>query len=189
MGEGSVVSRCRDFPGTVPACYGWLTLTRRGEWRLGDGRVSHGGLLDFINRLYLAGEGGTWCIHNGPQKVYATLEYTPWVWHLADGALLAHTGAEAGAPTAAWLDEDGSLLLLTGLGIGLLDDRDLPDFLPRLADAEGAPLPDHALETLFAGIRPARGASLRWDNGLLPLGFIAKAEVPAHFGFDPAPHG
>lgn len=171
----------------VPACYGWLTLTRRGEWRLGDGKVSHGGLLDFINRHYAPAEDGAWCVHNGPQKVYAALDYTPWVWRLTDGALLAHTGADAGPPGAAWLDEAGSLLLSTGLGIGLLDDRDLPALLSRLGDGEGSPLADDALDALCAGKCPENGLSLRWSTALLPLEFITRAEVPARFGFDPAP--
>ena len=182
----------RKWP-NVPACYGWLTLTRRGDWRLGDGRteqagrVSHGGLLDFINRNYAPAGDDAWCVHNGPQKVYAALEYTPWIWRLTAGGLRAHTGAEAGVPDAAWLDEDGSLLLHSGLGIGLLDDRDLPELLHHLTDGQGQPLSDEALEALCAGIRPASGAFLRWGEALLALEFIRKADVPSRFGFDPAP--
>lgn len=177
----------------VPACHGWLTLTRRGEWRLGDARqgsverVRHQGMLDFINRHYTLAENGAWCVHNGPQKVYAALEYTPWIFRLVAGQLLAHTGAVAGDPDGAWLDEEGSLLLRTALGIGVLDDRDLPALLEHLGDTAGAALSDEALEALCGGTVPSGGATLRWGTTLLPLEFIVRNEVSAHFGFNPAP--
>lgn len=175
----------------VPSCHGWLHLTRRGDWRLGDprsgktGRVSHGGLLDFINRHYGPAEAGAWCVQNGPQKVYAGLDYTPWIWRLADHGLLAHTGTVAGAPSAAWLDEDGCLLLETPLGIGLLDDRDLPDVLARLVDREGVPLCEAALAALCAG--PVPGAGLSWNGKHLPIAHVARADVSGYFGFNPSP--
>ncbi len=193
MGEGSVVSRYRDFPSTVPACHGWLTLTRRGEWRLGDARlgaverVRHAGMRDFINRHYCFAEDGAWCVENGPQKVYAALEYTPWVFRLVADQLLAHTGAAAGDPDGAWLDEEGSLLLRTSLGIGVLDDRDLPALLDQLGDGAGTKLSDEALEALCTGIGPSGGATLRWGTALLPLEFIAQRDVPTRFGFNPVP--
>ena len=34
----------------VPACYDWLSLDRRGDWRLQGERVTHRGLIAFINR-------------------------------------------------------------------------------------------------------------------------------------------
>ena len=114
----------------VPACYGWLSLDRRGRWRLKGEIVSHAGLIAFINSRYGPDEWGNWIFSNGPQTVYVALEYTPLVLRLqVDGVLIVHTGAAAGAATAAYVDDEGNALLETSIGVGLLDDRDLADFL------------------------------------------------------------
>lgn len=42
----------------VPACYGWLSLDRRGCWRLKGQVISHRGLISFINSHYDA--DGSW---------------------------------------------------------------------------------------------------------------------------------
>ena len=52
----------------VPACYEWLSLDRRGDWRLRGERVTHRGLIDFINRQYAVDETGRGVVHNGPQR-------------------------------------------------------------------------------------------------------------------------
>lgn len=114
----------------VPACYGWLSLDRRGSWRLQGEPVRHPGLIAFINAHYAADESGRWIFQNGPQAVFASLDYTPLVWRMDfDGSLTAHTGAAAGAVAAAYLDEEGSVLLHAARGIGLLDDRNLGAFV------------------------------------------------------------
>lgn len=125
----------------VPAAYGWLALNRRGDWLLQGERVVHRGLIEFINRHYRAEHQGStagqqaWCFQNGPQKVFVDLEYTPLVFSLIRGEsgiegepgikLVAHTNVEVGKVTQCWIDEEGSLLLQTNLGPGLVDGRDL----------------------------------------------------------------
>jgi hypothetical protein len=42
----------------VPACYGWLSLDRRGRWRLKGEIVSHAGLIAFINSRYGPDDSG-----------------------------------------------------------------------------------------------------------------------------------
>lgn len=143
--------------------------------------------MDFINRHYVSNGDGCWCVHNGPQKVFATLEYTPWVWHIQDGRLLAHTGIEAGAPTAVWLDESGNLLMVTSLGIGLLNDRDLPAIIPSFCNAQGVTLDSEALEALCRGKLPDGGAGITWNGKLLSLEIISSAQVAIQFGFNPSP--
>lgn len=167
----------------VPACHGWLSLDRRGNWRLRGEVVRHAGLVAFINRNYRTDDNGNWVFHNGPQKVYVALEYTPLVLRLApDDALTTHTGVEAGAPRAAFLDDEGNALLHVAAGIGLLDDRDLPAFLAACRDARGGVASESALLDTMHG-----GSGLHWRD--LPLQSIRRADLPRRFSFrpDPAP--
>src|SRR3954452_3947314 len=115
----------------VPSVYGWLALDRRGDWLIkaaggSFGRITNTAVADFIGRNYAADDAGRWYFQNGPQRVFVSLDYTPWVWRL-DGAaerLVSHTGAEAGSLRAAFADDAGALLLQTALGIGVVSDRD-----------------------------------------------------------------
>lgn len=190
MDEAVVQSMAR-WP-QVPACYDWLELSRRGEWRLGPTapreKVSHAGLAEFIGRNYEHDEIGRWFMQNGPQRVYVRLEYTPWVFHLAnDGELLSHTRLPAGPPSAAWLDDEGNLLLQTSLGVGVLDDRDLPALLPALCDAQGRTLGDAELEDRLGGPEAITGVYLNWRGQLLKLSSVQRHSAAQLFSYDPSP--
>jgi hypothetical protein len=166
---------------TVPACYGWLSLDRRGNWRLKGEVVRHAGLIAFINRNYASDAFGNWVFRNGPQKVYVTLDYAPLVLRLGiGGELVAHTGMPAGEATAAFIDEEGSALLQVGSGIGLLDDRDLPAFLAACVWANGKAASDAALPDLMLG-----GSGISWRG--LPLQAIRRSDLARCFNFQPAP--
>jgi hypothetical protein len=177
-----------DFPAAVnwpkvPACYGWLSLDRRGCWRLKGQTISHPGLIGFINSHYGADASGNWVFQNGPQAVFVALDYTPLVWRMeADDRLTAHTGAAAGPVVAAYLDEEGNALLHTALGIGLLDDRDLPVFVAACRNEHGKAAAEDALLGTMVG-----GSGVFWRG--LPLQAIDRHDVPRRFGFhsDPAP--
>jgi hypothetical protein len=156
---------------TVPDCHGWLELDRRGVWRMKGEPVRHEGLQRFISANYGPGDGGAWVVRNGPQNVYVSYEYTPWVWRIGgDGSLVAHTGATVGEVKAAFLDEEGSVLLETGLGLGLLDDRDLAAFLAACRSADGAPAGEDAL----LGVLEGQGG-VRWRDR--PLTLLRTAEI------------
>lgn len=177
----------------VPAVYGWLSLDRRGRWRLRGEPLAHHGVVTFFNRQYGRDEGGRYFVQNGPQRVFVALDYTPWVVRLAGAgtdSLLAHTGEAVEASGQAWLDEAGNLLLATPAGVALLDDRDLPAMLARVGDAGGAPAPDSALLALLAAPDEASGRlTLRWAGKRLPLCAIRRADVARRFAFvaQPAP--
>ena len=125
----------------VPAVYGWLELDRRGNWRIKGERIANVALREFIARNYEADSRGCWFFQNGPQRVYVSLAYTPWVVHYEGDALFDHCG-QPFAMKALFLDDEGSVLAVQGKKIALLDDRDLgrfaesADHLPRLAKAE-----------------------------------------------------
>ncbi|MBR0567928.1 DUF2946 family protein [Azoarcus sp. L1K30] len=178
----SAASSFPEWP-SVPACYGWLSLDRRGAWRLRGDPVRHAGLNAFIAANYEAEQGGAWVVRNGPQKVYVALDYTPWVMRLdGDGRLRTHTGRRAGEVLAAHLDEQGNVLFATTVGVGLLDDRDLADFLAQCRLSNGLPADEEALFAVMAG----EGRVL-WNG--VTLTPIAAEDVPVRYQFDPAPAG
>ena len=156
----------------VPACYGWLSLARRGDWRLQGERVTHRGLIEFMNRQYASDEAGRWFVQNGPQRVYVDLAATPWIFHRDGATFVAHTGAPAGAIKAVLIDGDGSLYLDAALGIGLLDGRDLATFFE-----ECRPHDEASLLCLMAG----NGGEIRWQD--LPLQYIAADRLAQRYAY------
>lgn len=184
MSDAPVPAGATRWP-NVPACYGWLSLDRRGGWRLQGEPLTHAGLVAFLNARYEADEHGAWLVNNGPQKVFARLDYTPWVLRLeADGRITTHTGSDAGPVHAIYLDDEGSALLHTACGIGLLDDRDLPRLLAECRLADGTPADDDTLMALMTGSDTER-PHVRWRE--LPLQPVRRSEVAARFGFVPDP--
>ncbi|MCM2288062.1 MAG: DUF2946 family protein [Sulfuritalea sp.] len=174
------VSAAVKWP-SVPACHGWLSLDRRGAWRLRGEPIRHSGLIAFINAHYAADESGKWIFQNGPQTVFVSLDYTPLVWRMdPDASLTAHTGAAGGAVAAAYLDEEGNVLLHAACGIGLLDDRDLGAFVAACLLAGGTPAVQEDLLGVMEG-----GSGVFWRG--LPLQSIRRLDVPWSFGFDPDP--
>ncbi|HVL74370.1 MAG TPA: DUF2946 family protein, partial [Noviherbaspirillum sp.] len=139
----------------VPHCYGWLALDARGTWRMRDDRaqsmnlpgdpIRNAALVGFINRNYLHGDQGRWYFQNGPQRVYVNLETTPYIARTdpAHGFLL-HTGDALGPVEAAWLTDDGRLVLKNGERIAQVDDRDIAQCLPALC-IDGKSVSDEAL--------------------------------------------
>ena len=116
----------------VPAVYGWLALDRRGNWLIKGERITNPALRDFIARNYESDGEGRWFFQNGPQRVYVSLAYTPWVVrHEADG-VVDHCGRPF-QPNRAFLDDEGSVLLEGGGRIALVDDRDLERYAEREA--------------------------------------------------------
>ena len=73
-----VIQAMAKWP-NVPNVYGWLTLDRRGNWLIKGDRISNPGVVAFIGRNYGADEQGRWYFQNGPQRVFVTLEYAPYV--------------------------------------------------------------------------------------------------------------
>jgi len=188
-----VLRAARKWP-DVPAVYGWLNLDRRGHWSIKGERIANAALTGFIGRNYACDAMGRWFFQNGPQRVFVALEYVPYVYRtrpLEGGGvgLTAHTGAPAGMPRAAWLDDAGAVLVETELGVGVVHDLDLPGLLGSLCGSSGEPLDDVVIERLLADPPSAEPgvARLRLGELTLCLAHIRSAEVPARFGFDPDP--
>lgn len=160
----------------VPAVYGWLALDRRGRWRIRTAEavtraaafetIGNASLRAFIGRNYHPDRSGCWYFQNGPQRAFVSLAYTPLVFRLEGGVLLDHCGRAQSVVSAAWLDEEGSLVLQAEDGVGVLDDRDLEVFADRLAD----------------------GVFVLGDL-CLPVGRVASGELEERFGFVRDPRG
>jgi hypothetical protein len=132
----------------VPSVYGWLSLDRRGTWLIKGERIGNPAVQEFIGRNYECDERGRWFFQNGPQRVFVTLAYLPYVLRTADNAarrLETHTGRAVEQVSSAWLDDRGGLVLRWSGGVGAIDDRDLAAVAQGFSDARGAPLADAAL--------------------------------------------
>ena len=165
----------------VPACYEWLSLDRRGNWRLQGERVSHPGLIAFLNQNYAVDDQGCWLVHNGPQRVFVDLAATPWIYRREGEGLLSHTGHASGAIQGIYLDGEGNLLIVAELGPGLLDDRDLAGVLAECTDSSGRAVDESAFIALLAG----EPADVCWRG--LPLQALADTGHAARFGFVACP--
>ena len=173
----------------VPAVRGWLSLDRRGEWRLKGEPISNRAMIDFIARNYGCDSCGRWFFQNGPQRVFVDLAYTPWVYSLdGRGALVTHTGLAGGAVEKAWIDEAGALVLAGEPGPGVVDNRDLATLSDQLCDASGAPIDDD-LVAAFVASPPGSEPELRLAYGgtRVRVGRIESDDLAASLGFVPRP--
>lgn len=174
----------------VPHCYGWLALDARGGWRMRDeaaqqagahgDRLANPALVGFINRNYLRDERGCWYFQNGPQRVYVSLEATPFVARTDPVAgFLLQTG-QPFSPERAYVTELGEVILQAHEIVAQVDDRDALQALEAL-ESDRQRLPDEMLLNWIArGVEPLE---LRVGDRLVPVGRIANNEVPGRFGF------
>ncbi len=163
----------------VPACYGWLSLDARGNWRLKEERIAHPGLIAFLNAHYAHDAEGNWLVNNGPQRVYVRLERAPLVLRLQpDGRLSSHTGRAVTPRAPVCIDEEGCVVLATDAGPGVVDDRDLASFVAELRDAQGQPASD---ETLLATLTGTAVEALFWRGHRLVA--CPRSALAARFGF------
>jgi hypothetical protein len=173
----------------VPAAYGWLSLSCRGDWFLKGERITSPAIVDFIGRNYACDDAGRWFFQNGPQRVFVTLAYTPYVLRTQPGAarvqLRTHTGQPVARSAGAWLDEAGALLVECLGSVGLVHDRDLEELLPCLRAADGGDLDETRFEAWLGG--DALDVRLHLGEMLLVVGRLGRADVPVRFGFDPQP--
>lgn len=182
----------------VPAVYGWLSLSARGQWRLHPGAQGPGELIasaqitGFIGRNYAGDKDGRWYFQNGPQRVFVDLEAAPWITRTTPGAqglpdLLTHTGIPFGPVRQWWFDDEGRLFAQAAQGAAIVDGRDLPELLQALQTEKG-PLLD-----ILERADPAQaGNALMLHLGdrtadAVPLGFLPRGREAAVLGFVPIP--
>ena len=179
----------------VPHCYGWLGLDARGHWRMRDqhaqqqqlpgDKITHAALLNFIHRNYDHDERGCWFFQNGPQRVYVHLEATPYIARSdPQHGFVLQTGTPLAAIDAAWLCDNGALILRHGDIVAQVDDRDMAQVLASLR-VDGQPAGDDAL---LAWLEERRGKlTLVHDGKEIAVQPLRYAAVPQTFGFQPVP--
>ena len=175
----------------VPAVYGWLSLDRRGQWAIKGAqhvfeRVTNPKVVEFIARTYLRDAAGRWYFQNGPQQVFVALDYTPLIYRAVGTpptGFETHCGVRAAALERVWMDESGDLLFMTGLGPGVLLDRDLPKVMESLCYADGHALDEERLLALLEDADDAAGIYFYSDATSLPLERLRADEAPRILGY------
>ena len=176
----------------VPDCFGWLALDRRGQWRMRDeftqqnklpGQViTHTALNEFISRNYAYDTLGRYFFQNGPQRVFITLDITPWIARITpseNGSELLTQCKNPIKPSSALSDENGNIYIVGIVNhvqfskedsqtVALLHDHDLDHF------SQLAKLHEEACSF---------GGSWIWQGKQLPLDPILSEELAARFNF------
>jgi hypothetical protein len=184
----------------IPDCYGWLALDRRGQWRMRDeftqqhhlpGQVIvHQALNEFISRNYARDSQGKYFFQNGPQRVFITLDVTPWVVRIIpseQGTQLLTQCQNSLEPTAALSDENGNIYIVGKLTQTIYEDSDRGKFSIQASESI-ALLHDHDLD-LFSELASLReeacsfGGSWNWHGQQLSLDPIHSSELANRFDY------
>ena len=151
--DDDVIAAMARWP-NVPAVCGWLSLDRRGRWRLhplgdadqgGPGEpISNPQILAFMDRNYVRDVTGRWYFQNGPQRVFVRIDVAPLTLRATgQGAqLTTHTGQNVTQVAQWYADEGGRLYAATEHGPGVIDDRDMATLLAAFELADGRSVMD-----------------------------------------------
>ena len=192
----------------VPDCFGWLTLDRRGQWRMRDefaqqhhlpGQViQHLALNEFIARNYACDELGRYFFQNGPQRVFITLDATPWITRIIPSAQEADFLTQCNSaidPESALSDENGNIYIVGKVNQTIYASNSQVNesslFLKR-ATSTIALLHDHDLDH-FSELATLReeacgfGGSWTWKGKQLALDPIHSQELATRFHFQARP--
>jgi hypothetical protein len=177
------VERALEKWPAVPALYGWLSLDRRGRWRIRGELITRPQITDTIAANYAADSRGCWFFQNGPQRGYMGIEWTPLVLHRGNGEhWVTHTGRPVRDPRSAYLDEEGSVIVVTEHGPAGVAGNDLPWLLACLHT------PDDDLEhALRAALESPSGRrtrlQLRIGTHRLDVARLDDRDAPDVLGF------
>ncbi|QWE14349.1 DUF2946 family protein [Polynucleobacter sp. AP-Sving-400A-A2] len=188
----------------VPHCFGWLALDRRGQWRMRDefaqanqlagSVIQHTALNDFISRNYAHDSLGRYFFQNGPQRVFITLDATPFITRIfpseSGAQLLTQCGTEI-KPQGALSDEKGNIYI-TGLFQQSLSDQIDGATFAKTESLSVALLHDHDLDLFSDQSKVIEDAcsfrgSWQWQGEHLSIEPIHSAELANRFNFVKAP--
>jgi hypothetical protein len=188
----------------VPHCFGWLALDRRGQWRMRDeyaqtnhlpgNPIQHVALNEFISRNYAHDSLGRYFFQNGPQRVFITLDATPWIARIIpseSGHQLSTQFGKDIKPHGALSDEKGNIYI-TGSIIQSLSDQIDSTVFTQAESLSVALLHDHDLDLFSDQSQVEEDAcsfrgSWRWNGKDLPIEPILSAELAGRFHFIKAP--
>jgi len=189
----------------VPHCFGWLALDRRGQWRMRDeyaqenklpgNPIKHATLNDFISRNYACDTSGSYFFQNGPQRVFITLDVTPWVARIIPGEtgmqLLTQCDTQID-PQNVLSDELGNIYI-AGRVTQNLYEVDYSESFIKKECLSVALLHDHDLgffsdlAKLHKEACSFRG-SWNWNGQELPIDPVYSQELSERFHFVKNPH-
>jgi hypothetical protein len=188
----------------VPHCFGWLALDRRGQWRMRDeyaqinqlpgNAIQHVALNEFISRNYAHDVLGRYFFQNGPQRVFVTLDATPWIARMIPSESGPQLSTQCGSeikPRGALSDEKGNIYI-HGILLQALANPDDEKVFTQSELLSVALLHDHDLD-LFSDQSKVQvdacsfKGSWKWDGKDLPIEPIPSSELAKRFHFVKAP--
>ena len=188
----------------APDCFGWLALDRRGQWRMRDeyaqanqlsgNVIQHAALNEFISRNYAHDSLGRYFFQNGPQRVFVTLDATPWIARIIPSEsgpqLLTQCGTEI-RPHSALSDERGNIYI-TGLVLQSLSDQVNSAVFTKSEFLSLALLHDHDLDLFSEQSQVQEDAcsfrgSWQWAGKTLAIEPIHSIELSKRFNFVKVP--
>lgn len=188
--EDWVLRAMQRWP-NVPALFGWLALDRRGRWLIQGEIISHPRIVQVISRNYAADEHGRWFFQNGPQRGFIRLEYAPFVLRTTedDATLITHTDLRVERPTAAYVDENGTMLVQTEHGPGEIAGTELEWVLAKLSIANAPVTEEQVADVLELPSGSTTAIVFEVSGQRLPIERLDAADAPAalHFVRDPQP--
>lgn len=188
----------------VPHCFGWLALDRRGQWRMRDeyaqtnqlpgNVIQHVALNEFISRNYAHDLLGRYFFQNGPQRVFITLDVTPWIARIIPSESGPQLSTQCGTkikPHSALSDEKGNIYIAGSIPQSLPDQIDGTVFT-QTESLSIALLHDHDLDLFSDQSQIKEDAcsfrgSWQWDGKDLPIEPIHSVELAGRFHFIKAP--
>lgn len=188
----------------VPHCFGWLALDRRGQWRMRDefaqtnqlagSVIQHAALNEFISRNYACDSLGRYFFQNGPQRVFITLDATPFISRIIpseNGPQLLTQCGTAIKPHGALSDEKGNIYITGSIPQSLSDQIDGAVFT-KIESLSIALLHDHDLDLFSEQSQVQEDAcsfrgSWKWEGVDLPIEPIHSIELSGRFHFVKVP--
>ena len=188
----------------VPHCFGWLALDRRGQWRMRDeyaqtnqlpgNVIQHVALNEFISRNYAHDSLGRYFFQNGPQRVFISLDATPWIARMIPSESGPQLSTQCGTeikPHGALSDEKGNIYITGSIPQSLSDQINSTVFT-QTESLSIALLHDHDLDLFSDQSQVEEDAcsfrgSWQWDGKDLPIEPIHSAELAGRFHFIKAP--
>lgn len=188
----------------VPHCFGWLALDRRGQWRMRDefaqanqlagSLIQHAALNEFISRNYACDSLGRYFFQNGPQRVFITLDATPWIARIIpseNGPQLLTQCGTAIKPHGALSDEKGNIYV-TGIIPQSLSEKNDGTVFTQTESLSLALLHDHDLDLFSDQSKVMEDAcsfrgSWQWEGRDLPIEPTHSAELSERFHFIKTP--
>jgi hypothetical protein len=152
--------------------------------------ITHRSLNEFISRNYACDSLGRYFFQNGPQRVFITLDATPWIARITPSANGLELLTQCNNPieaSGAFSDEKGNIYIVGKVKQLTYDEKNKEQFSHQDYQTV-ALLHDHDLDhfSQLAKLHEEAcsfGGSWEWQGQQLPLDPIHSEELAARFQF------